>query len=198
AMNLEKIKDVVKPYDWTFSTEYAGTVESDSSHQFEPTDEGPDIERLKLPEPILFYDQLVLFEDELADNGTAILNVRVRVMPSCFLVLLRYFLRVDEVLFRIHDTRIYHQFGSAYMLREFSASEHTYSFVKDKLPKPAPWEPNRATEDLSLLTDSNWVASVLPSPYHSSHTTSSASGDADGAGGKGKKKEVAESGAGRT
>lgn len=58
-------------------------------------------------EPILFYDDIVLYEDELADNGSSIVNVKVRVMPSGFLVLQRFFLRVDDVLFRVFDTRLY-------------------------------------------------------------------------------------------
>ncbi len=64
-------------------------------------------------EPILFYDDIVLFEDELADNGSSIVNVKVRVMPSGFLVLQRFFLRVDDVVFRVFDTRLYCQFEPA-------------------------------------------------------------------------------------
>jgi hypothetical protein len=35
------------------------------------------MEKLKKKEDILFYDEIDLFEDELADNGTAILNVKI-------------------------------------------------------------------------------------------------------------------------
>ena len=35
------------------------------------------MEKLKKAEDILFYDEIDLFEDELADNGTAILNVKI-------------------------------------------------------------------------------------------------------------------------
>lgn len=35
------------------------------------------MEKLKKVEEILFYDEIDLFEDELADNGTAILNVKI-------------------------------------------------------------------------------------------------------------------------
>ncbi|EST06113.1 TIP41-like protein [Kalmanozyma brasiliensis GHG001] len=58
-------------------------------------------------EPILFYDDVVLYEDELADNGSSIVSVKVRVMPSGFLVLQRFYLRVDDVVFRVFDTRLY-------------------------------------------------------------------------------------------
>ena len=50
--------------------------------QFRPTREhAVQIERLRQPEPILFYDEVILYEDELADNGLAQLTAKVRVMP---------------------------------------------------------------------------------------------------------------------
>ncbi|KAG0216071.1 hypothetical protein BGX28_005966 [Mortierella sp. GBA30] len=126
--NQEHITDVVKPYDWTYATKYNGTNLSKSNQmQFvTTTEEAIDIEQLKRPDPILFYDENILFEDELADNGTAVLTTKVRVMPSCFFILLRFFLRVDDVLFRIYDTRIYHQFGTNSILRECSSRENSY------------------------------------------------------------------------
>lgn len=47
----------------------------------------------------------------MADNGCSSLSVRMRCMPSldCWLILLRFFLRVDLVLFRLYDTRFYFQ-----------------------------------------------------------------------------------------
>lgn len=47
-------------------------------------------------------------------------------MPSCFLILQRLFLRVDDVLFRINDTRIYHEFGAPYVVREYTSKEETF------------------------------------------------------------------------
>ncbi|RKO85472.1 TIP41-like protein, partial [Blyttiomyces helicus] len=133
AANHDKIKDVVKPYDWTYTTSYAGTLVDSaggSRFAFEPSEEGVDIERLKLQEPILFYEEMVLFEDELADNGTAMLTARVRVMPSCFFILMRFFLRVDDVLFRINDTRIYHEYRKPNLIREFSSREAPFAYVR--------------------------------------------------------------------
>jgi len=77
--NQEHITDVVKPYDWTYSTRYNGSnVSSNKALEFCPTtEESIDIEQLKRPDPILFYDENILFEDELADNGTALLTTRM-------------------------------------------------------------------------------------------------------------------------
>lgn len=51
------------------------------------------------PDPILWYDEVVLFEDELHDHGISLLTAKIRVMPTCFLILLRHWLRVDGIIF---------------------------------------------------------------------------------------------------
>lgn len=45
--------------------------------QVEDTLEKVDLERLKQREKIHFYQDLLLFEDELADNGTSTLSVKL-------------------------------------------------------------------------------------------------------------------------
>ncbi|CAO3585631.1 unnamed protein product [Absidia cylindrospora] len=150
--NYQHVKDVVKPYDWTYTTTYKGTNLFD--REWEKVDEPViNVERLQQKEPILFYDENILYEDELADNGTAMLSVRLRVMPSCFLVLQRFFLRVDDVLFRINDTRIYHEFGSPYLVREYTSKEDHYMNIRKKMEG----------KDIGLLNDANWIASILSS-----------------------------------
>ena len=61
--------------------------------------------------PILHYGEVVLYEDELGDKGFSRVNVRFRVMSDCFFVLLRSYTRVDHVLVRILDTRIFFRFN---------------------------------------------------------------------------------------
>ena len=65
------------------------------------------IEMLGPENPIINYGEVVLFEDELGDKGFSRVNVRFRVMKDCFFVLLRSYTRVDHVLVRILDTRIF-------------------------------------------------------------------------------------------
>ena len=105
-------------YDWTFTTKFKGSL-SPTDVQIEKTEDKIPIELLTRPDPILFYDDVVLFEDELADNGSAIVHVKLRVMPSCFFSLQRFFLRVDDVCFRIIEIRLFHQFGQNFLLREY-------------------------------------------------------------------------------
>jgi len=117
-----------------------------------------DYERLKRPDPILYFAEVVLFEDELADNGISSLSVKLvrprpssrwllllasqlthavrahvsqRVMPTCFFILQRQWIRVDDVMFRVVDTRFYHQFGTQHVLREYQMREGTFAALAD-------------------------------------------------------------------
>lgn len=74
-----------KPYDWTYTTIYSGHTPSDSSasevewvkgDESNPAHAIP-IAELTRPDPILFYAEIPLFEDELHDNGASHLLVRI-------------------------------------------------------------------------------------------------------------------------
>lgn len=122
--DLGSLKRVSRPFDWTFTSTYQGTVEG---FQVEPSSETIDMEKLKRREPIRFYSQIMLYEDELADHGCAQMSVRIRVMPDCFFLLCRFYLRVDGVLLRTCDTRIFGERGSSHLIREWSKREAKYN-----------------------------------------------------------------------
>lgn len=71
AGNLEE----VKPFDWSFSTDYQGTFSE--KIRCEDTDAKLDIFKLMQKEKILFYQELTLFEDELHDHGIAACSVKI-------------------------------------------------------------------------------------------------------------------------
>ncbi|KAL0365339.1 UNVERIFIED_CONTAM: TIP41-like protein [Sesamum angustifolium] len=112
---------VILDYDYTFTTPYSGSAsveknsepgrgaaeESSCNAHWEDCQEEIDMVALASKEPILFYDEVILYEDELADNGVSLLTVKVRVMPSGWFLLLRFWLRVDGVLMRLRDTRMH-------------------------------------------------------------------------------------------
>jgi type 2A phosphatase activator TIP41 len=92
-------------YDWSYSTPFCGKLEG--GHWDEIDASGMRLELLTDQSvPILFFDEVVLFEDDLHDNGQAEFSVKLRVMPSCAFVLARYWLRVDDVVVRLRETRI--------------------------------------------------------------------------------------------
>ncbi|KAK3697398.1 Tap42 interacting protein [Vermiconidia calcicola] len=106
--NQEEVKQFVKPFDWSYSTDYKGTTEKGSSN-------------------------VDLYEDELADNGIALLSIKVRVMPERLLLLCRFFLRLDGVLIRIRDTRVYIEHSTGTVIRQYTAKEEKYEAVQEKL-----------------------------------------------------------------
>jgi hypothetical protein len=56
-------------------------------------------------DPFLLFRSLTLYADDLHDRGQAEVAVKVRVMPSCFLVLLRSYLRIDHERVALRDVR---------------------------------------------------------------------------------------------
>lgn len=151
--NGDDVKGIVKPFDWTYSTSYRGSLPHGLN--MDTTDEGIPLEKLKRPDPILFFDEMVLYEDELGDNGISVLSCKVRVMPERLLLLLRFFLRVDNVLFRVRDTRVYVDFNENKVVREYKEMEGTHHEVMKKI-SPMSGDPR------SFLRDQNWIAQRLP------------------------------------
>lgn len=126
----EGITEVVKPFDWSYSTDYKGTLRS-ATPTFEPTTTPIPLELLKRPDPILFFDEVMLYEDEMADNGITMFSCKIRVMAQRLLLLCRFFMRLDGVLLRIRDTRIYVDFGTGEVIREYVAKEEKYEVVRE-------------------------------------------------------------------
>lgn len=125
----ENIKEVVKPFDWSYSTDYKGTL-SPNAKPFSPSDVPIPVELLKRPDPILFFDDVMLYEDELADNGISVLSCKIRVMPDRLLLLSRFFMRLDNVVVRLRDTRVYIDFDTLEVIREYQAREMAYDAVR--------------------------------------------------------------------
>lgn len=148
-----EIKTLEKISDWTYSTPYKGSSKvlnpppkktedvteamekltiSESHISLEKTDEDIPLHNLTASNPIKWYCEFHLFEDELGDCGLSQSTFRFRVMGDCFFGLLRHYLRIDDVCIRIYDTRIYHTFGTNYILREFSVRENTFDELRKK------------------------------------------------------------------
>jgi type 2A phosphatase activator TIP41 len=144
--DCEHIENVIHPFDWTFATDYAGSLLGNVS--VEPTEEQIDIERLKGREKIQFYADIPLFEDELHDCGCSMTSVRIRVMPTYFFVLMRFYLRVDGVLVRVNDTRLYHEAGKDYILREYTSRESKTNSLN--VPTTVLIDPNEIVEHLTV------------------------------------------------
>jgi hypothetical protein len=67
-------------------------------------------------------------------------------MPSCWFVLLRYWLRVDGVTIRLRDTRCFHAFGTSVVIRE-----HSYKEAPCPKPEPISFPPSESAETVTVL-----------------------------------------------
>ena len=142
-------------YDWTYSSPYAGIlVYRDDPYDGENkapsgltllngrnlwtsvASSGIDLALLSdRSQPILYFDDVTLYEDDLHDNGVSHLNVKIRVMPKCFFVLYRLVVRVDYVTVRCRDVRVYHRFGTREVFRDVTWRECKWgSLVPNGLP----------------------------------------------------------------
>lgn len=156
--NSENVSlEVYKPYDWTYTSRYKGTMikvddgiswiqDQDGSHAIP-------LDKLTSNNPIKFYDDMILYEDELGDNGISMLNIKVRVMSNCLLLLQRLFIRVDGVLVRIIDTRFYVDFDEFLIIREQKFMQDRYNDLVKKVAGPDPKK---------MMRDINWCSTKLP------------------------------------
>ncbi|KAJ0298855.1 hypothetical protein COL5a_011215 [Colletotrichum fioriniae] len=175
------IKEVVKPYDWSYSTEYRGTLEEPGAGSATGTGAGAQqeeggnknkleetttrmipLELLKRRDPILFFDDVVLFESELDDNGISIVSAKVRVHEKRMLLLCRLFMRLDNVIVRIRDTRVYVDFETDEVIREYTAKEDSFDSVK-RNPAKSLFMEGRLPDDIVIaLRDPNLLYNLLP------------------------------------
>lgn len=154
AHDFKELEEV-KPFDWSYTPQdYRGTMAPESPAWKETQTEIP-VELLKRPDPILFFDDVILYEDELADNGIAMLSVKIRVMPARLLLLSRFFMRLDDVLLRVKDTRVYVDYEKKHIIREYVEKEQEYAMVKERLS-------SRRDDVSAALRDPNQMAEVLP------------------------------------
>lgn len=125
----EGIKEVVRPFDWSYSSDYKGTITHGPEFTPSPSASIP-IELLKRPDPILFFEEVVLYESELDDNGISLFSCKVRVMAERMLLLCRNFMRLDDVLVRVRDTRIFVEFREGKVVRDYAEREGAFDDVK--------------------------------------------------------------------
>lgn len=150
--------EVVKPFDWSYSTEYRGTEsEGSGGRRLAPSDREIPIELLKRRDPILFFDNVVLYESELDDNGISMYSVKVRVHDQRMLLLARLYMRLDNVIVRIRDTRVYVDFETDEVIREYTKLELSFAEVQHRL-RLAGYRPD---EIPAALRDANQVAELM-------------------------------------
>jgi type 2A phosphatase activator TIP41 len=113
-------------YDWTYSTPFSGKVYGTRLRQRWKSLETSGMPMHLLTDqsvPILYFDQILLYEDDLHDNGQVEYIVKVRVMPTCAYILSKLFLRLDNVLLRVRECRLLVEFETQTLYRDITWRE---------------------------------------------------------------------------
>jgi type 2A phosphatase activator TIP41 len=126
APSMSKSAEAVFHYDWTYSTPFSGKVYGNAG-----SSGWKKLEKSAMPMelltdqsvPILLFDEVILLEDDLHDNGEVKLSVKLRVMPTCAFILSKLFLRVDGVLLRVRECRMLVDFGRHKLFRDITWRE---------------------------------------------------------------------------
>eukprot|EP00644_Phytophthora_capsici_P004216 jgi/Phyca11/533749/estExt2_fgenesh1_pg.C_PHYCAscaffold_170061 len=109
-------------FDFTYSTSYSGTVSMEVRSVYlmifagcppktTQTSEPLPLEKLQQQVAILFYDRVLLFEDDIRDLGEIYVEVRIQTL-------------------KMLDTRYYHEFGDAFVWRDNEIRESTIADIK--------------------------------------------------------------------
>lgn len=144
--------EIFKPFDWTYTSTYKGTTLVGNQLWHRDDSISIPIDKLTSKNPIKFFDEMILYEDELGDNGISILNIKIRVMSDCMLLLQRLFMRVDDVIIKIIDTRLYIDFDNNKIIREQKFFQDDYDHILSKL---------RGNDPKKWLRDVNWCVKNL-------------------------------------
>eukprot|EP00759_Apiculatamorpha_spiralis_P023141 PhF_6_TR27012/c0_g1_i2/m.39448/K08968/msrC; L-methionine (R)-S-oxide reductase len=149
--------------DWAFRNTYSGDL-TINSHSVDITSHPTETQKInydmlkKTDEKIVLYDVLDLFEDELHDCGSSKLSVRYRVMNTCFLFLLRHALRVDNVTFRLQDTRWFHDFSTSQLICEVSMREIALPLPEELLQHLK--NPDALADKMTVVATKNYAISL--------------------------------------
>lgn len=124
-------------FDYTYRSNYGGDIAMgcDTKDKIEiiPSEEQIPLEKLQQRVEILYYDHVILFEDDVRDLGEIYTEAKIRVMHFGFLVLCRYYCRVDEKIVKMIDTRYYHEFGKDFIWRDRQVREARVSLLRQRL-----------------------------------------------------------------
>lgn len=101
------------------------------------------VDKLGPSNPITFYHQGSIYEDELDDNGLIQYEYKFRTMANSWFALIRMYARVDSVCLLVYDTRLYWEQGWKRIGRQFMVKSCTWEEIKGKEGElPAGWRMN--------------------------------------------------------
>lgn len=108
STTISNIKETDSNYDWTFSTPFSCHLSSSYFYWKPLQRNGIDICSLmqSRDEPIIYYDEIDLYEDHLHEIGIVTCRAKIRITPTYLYLLFRLMARVDQISILVRDTRV--------------------------------------------------------------------------------------------
>lgn len=128
AKEQQKVNSTEFHYDWTYSTPFCGSESGTNPLSWKALESSGIPMHLLTDQtvPILYFDQIVIMEDDLHDNGLMQYSAKLRVMPTCVYALSKLFVRIDQVMLRVRECRFLVDFGNKKLYRDISWRQCTW------------------------------------------------------------------------
>ena len=132
SSSLGEVAELPMSHDWTFTTSYMGDVNNASATSCKVESFLPMELLADESIPIIHFQEIPFWEDELHDHGECSYVVRLRVTGKYWFVLARYSLKLNGVAERVMNVRYVHIFGSNEIKREvsFNQTSSTYGLLE--------------------------------------------------------------------
>ena len=171
-------------WDWTYTTNYCFThrtcnynnearlvsmidplayivniseLRDSNSKWIRCNENGFDVNMLKSTnDPILFYLETLLYQDDLEDCGEVISgDIKIRVMPACWYILYRVFVRVDGLVVKLRDTRLFHKFHTNEIHVDITLKE--LAINNDNIPSHMLRDPNLINDRMTIVNEKEGI-----------------------------------------
>ena len=100
-LSAKELSSGVAPNVFSFGSGGSSSGSDNNGQWVKCGTSGIDISLLQEKDDILFYDDVILYQDDLEDCGEVKYSVKLRVMPKCWFLLSRVYLRIDNGAIRV-------------------------------------------------------------------------------------------------
>ena len=123
-----QFEEQVIDQDWTHLSHYRGSLlpSPGFTYTVTPTSRPIPKERLSTANKILHYKDIFMYEDDLGDFGYSQVRLRMRVQADSVFILMRSYVRVDNLCIRSIDNRLFYDLATEEIIREVSFLESSY------------------------------------------------------------------------
>ena len=129
----ENIKEEILDQDWTYLNHYRGDIQTKNKIKISSENIRIPNERLTPENKIVFFKDILLYEDDLGDFGYSRIRIRLRVQKDSVFILMRSYSRVDNSEIRAVENRYFIDFNDNYsVIRKYDCLASSWENILEK------------------------------------------------------------------